>query len=215
MDSLTDVVRRLVDVSASTSASWRGSAAIPPLPTAPAPYIVKPWTPAPSYPHPGQGFSPPRFGPNVSSGVSNLPYGPQAQNPLSFLCEYQNPPHVLTNMAMNFSYGTAAGVQINERAWEEIANDHFVELFDLLYPDAEQYSLTTGNGKLLSLNLKKRARRYLDATEWTRAFGIFMSAYLARYPHLTQQLLSYFRQIQDYMAAGLNWQFYDHQFRKL
>ena len=89
----------------------------------------------------------------MSSGVSNLPYGPQAQNPLSFLCEYQNPPHVLTNMAMNFSYGTAAGVQINERAWEEIANDHFVELFDLLYPDAEKYSLTTGNCKLPSLNL--------------------------------------------------------------
>ena len=87
-------------------------------------------------------------------------------------------------------------------------------MFDLLYPDAEQYSLTAGSGAIPSLSLKRKARRYLDKAEWTRAFGIYMSAYLLRYPHLTQQLLSYFRQIQDYMVAGINWQFYDHQFRK-
>ena len=215
VDSLSDVIRRLVETSASAAPAELGSSGQTRPLTAPAPYPVYPWNPAPSN-FPGPGYPVPSFRPNLPTVGSSLPYswGQQTQAPLPFLCEYQNPPHILTNMASNFSYGTAGGVQINERARMEIVNDNYVEMFDLLYPDAEQYSLTTGSGAIPSLSLKRKARRYLDSAEWTRAFGIYMSAYLLRYPHLTQQLLSYFRQIQDYMVAGINWQFYDHQFRK-
>ena len=129
-------------------------------------------------------------------------------------CEYKTPQHVLTNMAANFTHGGAQEVSIREDLRAAIINDQYVDLFDLLYQDAESYTISMGNGPNPNMNFVRKARRYLNTTEWNKAFGIYMSAYLAHFPERTQHMLGYMRQIQDYMAAGINWQFFDHEFRK-
>ena len=41
-----------------------------------------------------------------------------------------------------------------------------------------------------------------------------MSVYLLKLSQRTKDLLAYFRKIHDFKAANINWQYYDHQFRK-
>ena len=120
----------------------------------------------------------------------------------------------MANRAANFTHGGAQEVSIREDLRAAIINDQYVDLFDLLYQDAESYTISMGNGPNPNMNFVRKARRYLNTTEWNKAFGIYMSAYLAHFPERTQHMLGYMRQIQDYMAAGINWQFFDHEFRK-
>ncbi|XP_033760464.1 uncharacterized protein LOC117342417 [Pecten maximus] len=51
--------------------------------------------------------------------------------------------------------------------------------------------------------------------KWTDAFHIFMSIYLERFPHKTQELLQYISTIRGAASQGVSggWQIYDEQFR--
>ena len=62
---------------------------------------------------------------------------------------------------------------------------------------------------------KQTKERVNSIEQWTDAFLIFMSIYLARYPGKTQELLKYISVIQAAAAKFPNyaWRYYDEQFR--
>ena len=55
---------------------------------------------------------------------------------------------------------------------------------------------------------------FLDQLDWSRAFDMFMAAYLEKHPECVQCLLSYAHRIKGFMKQGINWYNYDVSFRK-
>ena len=100
---------------------------------------------------------------------------------------------------------------------EAIYADQYVDLFDLLYPNIEEFmyagsSQEESNKK--DSEARRRVRRNLRSDEWNRAFQLYMSVYLERYPEWLQGLLSYNRSVQDFMlCTNMNWRHYDYKFR--
>ena len=119
-----------------------------------------------------------------------------------------------TNSSVGFSSGILAGEQLPDGHKTKIWADTFVDLYDVLYPDATSlYSVSFLNddGKLAATPKKKR---HLSQSEWSKAFDIFMSVYARKKSEEIHDLLSYSLHIKYLMDKGYNWQHYDIQFRK-
>ena len=134
-------------------------------PVPPSSYSVPPSfypVPSGSYSIPSCSYSVPRTS-NAYPTEAGQAY--RAANLTPLTCEYQTPPHILSNMAINSSYGSFPGLQISEELRGEIFIDQYVELFNILYPNTEAYSWSMGNGKLPGLSPSSKSRRYLNSAE--------------------------------------------------
>ena len=56
-------------------------------------------------------------------------------------------------------------------------------------------------------------RSPISASDWTKTFFVFYSAYIEKHPHLSQSLLSYGHRIMSFMDQSIHWEAYDIGFR--
>lgn len=106
--------------------------------------------------------------------------------------------------------------QLKEKIW----NNKYINIALLLKGNAELADIYSG-GLLHVVDGKVEARpkqtkeKINSIEQWTEAFLIFMSIYVARYPDKIQELLRYITTIRDAAAkfSNYSWRQYDEQFR--
>ena len=128
----------------------------------------------------------------------------------------------LTQTAVAFSSGLLPGDLLPERIRTKIWDDQYIDLYELLYPDPDSYTLSVSLDSNIKFNLPKK-KRNLNPQEWSRAFDLYQACYIKKYEasnndklalKVGQELLAYSRLINKFMHEGLDWQYYDKTFRK-
>ena len=117
------------------------------------------------------------------------------------------------------SAGVAAGEHLPDRVKSKIWAHKYVDFLDIVDPLHEQNNYTmalqttghpTGHP---TLSFTPKRKRVITENEWAAAWDDFLAVYLVKYPQEISDLLTYGKQIKEMMRAGLNWRFYDRQFR--
>ena len=113
-------------------------------------------------------------------------------------------------------HGNAAPVMfpgtLNKRVVERIAEDEFVDFYDVLHPDNKNYGVAVGEERELNLVAKKG--KVLSEMEWIRAFCLFSVEYLTHYPDASIDLPLYCLKVIELMGEpATDWRYYDHTFR--
>ena len=127
------------------------------------------------------------------------------------------PVFVPSHTDSTFSSGTLTPEILPEKLNQKIWNDQYVDFFDVLYPDHENYGISLRSREYRadpSVNVVTKKRRPLTELEWCRAFDQFMLTYLSKFPSSSKDLILYGTFIKDLMVMKANWNFYDCAFRK-
>ena len=128
----------------------------------------------------------------------------------------------LTQTAVAFSSGLLPGDLLPERIRTKVWDDQYIDLYELLYPDPDSYSLSVSLDSNIKFNLPKK-KRSLNPQEWSLAFDLYQACYIKKYEasnndklalKVGQELLAYSRLIKKFMHEGLDWQYYDKTFCK-
>ena len=130
--------------------------------------------------------------------------------------EYE-PVFVPSHTDSAFSSGTLTPEILPEKLNQKIWNDQYVDFFDVLFPDHENYGISLRSREYRadpSVNVVTKKRRPLTELEWCRAFDQFMLTYLSKFPSSSKDLILYGTFIKDLMVMKANWNFYDCAFRK-
>ena len=109
--------------------------------------------------------------------------------------------------------------KLKGKIWDE----EFIDFGSLLSNSANgndkyQLSFLSSNGGLpasFCLEPAAKPKKILNIEAWLQAFHIFEGVYTQRYPVEAPALMKYGQTIQDLAARGLNWRFYDENFRFL
>ena len=81
-----------------------------------------------------------------------------------------------------------------------------------------QLTIQNSNGGLLptlALEPLNKPKKISSIDTWLQAFHMFVGVYASRYPNEAPGLMKYWSTIQDLVARGHNWRFYDKNFRFL
>jgi hypothetical protein len=121
----------------------------------------------------------------------------------------------------SLSFAPKLGESIPEDMKQKIWAGRFVNLRDLYDLDRPEVPLqhstlsiqqVPGQNPTLVYNTAKR--RPLNIQSWNSAWRIFMSVYLQRFPEQVHALLAYEQDVNSLANQGLDWAFYDEQFRR-
>ena len=117
-------------------------------------------------------------------------------------------------MPQSAIFSTTLDVAVNARLRGLIWADDFVEFSHLnAKAGGDTFTATVVDGALqLQAASKPKAMSFND---WLKAFLMYASVYLQRYPGETINILKYADTIRDLHASGARWAFYDDQFRRL
>lgn len=134
-------------------------------------------------------------GKNISPDVSNVVY-----------------PQTVHSESRSLVYAPKLGDTLPLSIKLKIWGHKFVDFRDLLNVEKPhtQTLLLQDN----SIVLQTPKRKPLSIQEWNMAWRLYFSTYVSRYPDETQSLLSYANDLNNMEAAGLNWSYYDDQFRR-
>lgn len=121
------------------------------------------------------------------------------------------------------SAGLAIDSRVSAKLKGKIWDEEFIDFGSLLSNSANgndkyQLSFLSSNGGLpasFCLEPAAKPKKILNIEAWLQAFHIFVGVYTQRYPVEAPALMKYGQTIQDLAARGLNWRFYDENFRFL
>ena len=119
------------------------------------------------------------------------------------------------------SAGLAIDSRVSAKLKGKIWDEEFIDFGSLLSNsgnDKYQLSFLSSNGGLpasFCLEPAAKPKKILNIEAWLQAFHIFVGVYTQRYPVEAPALMKYGQTIQDLAARGLNWRFYDENFRFL
>ena len=108
--------------------------------------------------------------------------------------------------------GSLLPIKVKELIW----NKKFVEMALILKPESTSMIVNfardmDGND---SMNLTPRVHKQLPEAEWIKAFNIFVSVYVEKFPLELNALLTYAQKVQAIMAKGGDWHNFDRTYRK-
>ena len=104
---------------------------------------------------------------------------------------------------------------LSDSVLAKIANDEFVEFYDVLYNTKSKFNMETGDGDKPSLVFEEVSRRQLSFPEWSLAFDKYSYAYTRVFPSADTGLRLYGLFIKKLAAQGNNvWARYDDKFRR-
>ena len=122
-------------------------------------------------------------------------------------------------------FGYPVGESIPRKLKKKILKDEFIELSQLLpqsekHPKNDKIILVPASNGQLDL-ARPSSQKWLPIEQWNEAFLIYMSIYVQRAKKspkqahkLTQQLLTYYRDINKMAKKNWLWRDYDRRFRR-
>ena len=112
--------------------------------------------------------------------------------------------------------------RVSEKIRSKIWNNEFFDFADLLSNPVfeDRYQLTLSNSSTqkfpaLWVEPLSRAKKQMSIETWLSCLHIFVGVYTSRFPHEAPALMKYGEVVQDLAARGVNWKFYDENFRFL
>lgn len=118
-------------------------------------------------------------------------------------------------------YGILVGQDVPKRIKRKIRTDKYFEFHDLLpstqFQEEKIALKTTSNGGIQMI--KPTSKKFISIEQWNQAFSSYMVIYIDRSQsvdeckRLTQELLTYQRNINNFHKQGLPWYDYDRKFR--
>ena len=94
---------------------------------------------------------------------------------------------------------------------ERIAEDEFVDFYDILHPVNKNYGVAVGEERKLNLVVKKG--KMLSEMEWIRACCLFSVEYLTHYPNASIDLPLYCLKVIELMGeSGTDCRYYTTHF---
>ena len=104
---------------------------------------------------------------------------------------------------------------LSEAVLAKIANDDFVEFYDVLYNTKSKFNMETGDGDKPALVFEEVSRRQLSFQEWSLAFDKYAYAYTRVFPKADTGLRLYGLFIKKLAAQGNQvWARYDDKYRR-
>ena len=108
--------------------------------------------------------------------------------------------------------GSLLPLKVKELIW----NKKFVEMALILKPESTSMILNfardmEGNN---AMNLTPKVHKQLSEADWIKAFNIFISVHVGKFPSELNSLLTYSQKVQAIMAKGGDWHNFDTTYRK-
>ena len=140
----------------------------------------------------------------VTNSIQEVLLGTSPEVPIPEGCHATDP------LECNGELGFLIPQKLKESIWKK----EFIELHELLRPEAEEFTLRVTSGGQMSWAPKKSIKT-LSINQWTQAFTIYMDIYIQKYPLEASGMLAYMSTIRDLERAygGVVYNYYDRNFR--
>ena len=111
--------------------------------------------------------------------------------------------------------------RVTDKIRQKIWANEFVDLGILLVRPVNQnrFQLSVGQvaessqSTTLLLEPAEKPKRIANIDQWLSAFQVYVGVYTAKYPQDSPALMKYISIIRDLAERGMNWRFYDENFR--
>ena len=125
------------------------------------------------------------------------------------------PKEVFTSI--NLPVDARVPLKLKTKIWQNEFIDFGLLLANQFSEDKYQLTINPGDGSAPSLALEPvtKPKKIVSFDSWVQAFHVFAGVYISRFPSDGPGLMKYGSTIQDLAARGLNWRFYDENFRFL
>lgn len=125
------------------------------------------------------------------------------------------PKEVFTSI--NLPVDARVPLKLKTRIWQNEFIDFGLLLVNQFSEGKYQLTFNSGDGSVPSLALEPvtKPKKIVSFENWVQAFHVFAGVYTSRFPSDGPGLMKYGSTIQDLAAKGLNWRFYDENFRFL